>query len=254
MLVAHHDAAHTGLMWHPALGRGGDRLASLTRRRESFALPLEAAFILAARGHRRLPALLLSAGLALSADVARGETVPGAGDNATGVAAVLALVERFAAESLTHTELLVVLPGCEESGMGGMAAWLREARGELDRVHTLVLGLDTLGAGEPVLLEAEGPLWGVRYDSDVLSLADRGADAAGLPRAKRFRAGGWTDPALARLARLPALSLLSISDGGFTNYHLPTDTPDRVDWQSVDRCLALADAIVREWTREGIRR
>ena len=40
------------------------------------------------------------------------------------------------------------------------------------------------------------------------------------------------------------MSILSIREGGFTNYHLPTDTPDRVDWGSVRRCARLAEGIV----------
>jgi acetylornithine deacetylase/succinyl-diaminopimelate desuccinylase-like protein len=245
VLVAHHDAAHTGLMWNPALARAGDARAARTDRRESFALPVELALALAALGLRRLPAALLTTGLALSADVARGATVPGASDNATGVAAVLALVERLAAERPEGLEVIALLPGCEESGMGGMAAWLKQEGGGLDPSTTLVLGLDTLGAGEPVVLSGEGPIWEVRYRERDLALADTAAERAGLPRPRRFRIGGWTDPVLARLAGLPTLSLLSVSGGGFTNYHLPTDTPERVDWGSVERCLELADSIAR---------
>ena len=239
VLVAHHDAAHTGLMWHPAL---------VGAARGSFAaLPELAMAGTALLGARRLPALVLAIALALSADVARGPTVPGANDNASGVAAVLALVERLATEPLPGTEVVVLLPGCEESGMGGMAEWLRRSRDSLDPRSTLVLGLDTIGSGEPVVLEAEGPLWSVRYRPEDLELADRGASLAGLGPLRRYRPGGWTDPVLARLAGLPAISLLSVSGDGFTNYHLPTDTPDRVDWDCVERCLVITESIARAW-------
>lgn len=173
--------------------------------------------------------------------------MPGASDNATGVAAVFALVERLVADPLPGVEVLVVLPGAEESGMGGMAAWLRDARSELVPARTLVLGLDTLGAGEPMVATAEGPLWRVRYRPDDVALAELAAVRAGLSRPRRFRIGGWTDPVLARLAGLPAISLLSLRGRGFTEYHLPTDTPERVDWESVERCLELAHALTREW-------
>jgi Peptidase family M28 len=133
--------------------------------------------------------------------------------------------------------------------MGGMAAWLRsdEARA-LDPSSTLVLCLDTLGAGEPVVLEAEGPPLRQRYRKNDLALADRGAERAGLPRPRRFTIGGWTDPVLALMRGLPAISLVSVRDGGFTNYHLPTDTPDRVDWDSVERCVRLAAGTAEAWS------
>jgi streptogramin lyase len=124
-----------------------------------------------------------------------------------------------------------------------MAAWMAGAR--LDPATTLVLGLDTLGAGEPMVCTAEGPLWRVDYRDEDLALVDAGARRAGHDPPRRFRIGGWTDPVLARLAGLPAISMLSLRGNAFTNYHLPTDTPDRVDWESVDACLAIAEGTVR---------
>ena len=214
-----------------------------------FAAGPELGLGLVALGFRRAGAALLLLALYGAVDVARSPTVPGASDNATGVAAVLALVEQFVAEPLEGTEVVALVPGCEESGMGGMAAWMRTpAARALDPARTLVLGLDTLGAGEPVVLAAEGPPRRRRYRASDLAWADRGAALAGLPRPRRFTIGGWTDPVLALMAGLPAISILSVRGTGFTNYHLPTDTPDRVDWESVESCLRLADGIARAWS------
>jgi hypothetical protein len=254
VLVAHHDAAQTGLMWrHPWL-------AGMPRSRDEvspFATGPELGFALVALGGRRLRAAgaaLLALALAGAIDVARSPTVPGASDNATGVAAVLALIERYAREPLDGTEVIALMPGCEESGMGGMAAWLRsdEARA-LDPATTLVLGLDTLGAGEPVVLAAEGPPRRQRYRTQDLEWADRGAALAGLPPPRRFTIGGWTDPVLALMAGFPTISLLSVRGSGFTNYHLPTDTPDRVDWPSVEDCLRLAAGVAEAWSANSRR-
>lgn len=133
--------------------------------------------------------------------------------------------------------------------MGGMAAWMREHGRRLDPATTLVLGLDTLGGGEPMVASAEGPLWRVRYRPEDLELADQGARAAGQPLPRRFRVGGYTDPALARIAGLPTVSLLSLRGNGFNDYHLPSDTPEHVDWDSVDKCLEIAEATVRGWAQ-----
>jgi hypothetical protein len=246
VLVAHHDAAQTGFMWrHPALWG--------PRSSPDVVPPLaggsELGLALVALGFRRLGRAQLATSLLAALDVARSPTVPGASDNATGVAAVMALVERFAAAPLEATEVIALVPGCEESGMGGMAAWLRTQ--SLEPARTLVLGLDTLGAGGPAVLAAEGPPRRVRYRGADLEWADRGAARAGLPVPRRFTIGGWTDPVLALMAGLPAISLVSVRDGGFTNYHLPTDTPDRVDWESVDRCLRLARATAEEWSAQS---
>jgi hypothetical protein len=252
VLVAHHDAAHTGWMWDPRLAEGGARRGG----RPPFALLPELAMAVLALGPRRLrwPArAVLALAAALSLQVARGATVPGASDNATGVAALLALVERLAADPLPDVEVVALLTGAEESGMGGMATWMASDGAALDPATTLVLGLDTLGAGEPIVLSGEGPVWRVGYAAADLALADAGADRAGLPRPRRFRIGGWTDPVLARLAGLPTISLLSLRGNVFSDYHLPTDTPERVDWDCVDACLTLAESTVRAWAERSER-
>jgi hypothetical protein len=236
VLVAHHDAARTGLMWDPRLVGPGDRAAAKSGRRASQALLPELALAATALGLRRVPAALLAVAIALELDQARSPVVPGANDNASGVAAVLDLVGRLARDRPDGTEVIALFPGCEESGMGGMASWI--ATQPLDPASTLVIGLDTVGSGEPVVLEAEGGLWSVPYREEDIALGE----SAGL---RRWRLGAWTDPVIARLAGVPAISILSVHDGGFPNYHLPSDTPDRVDIGCVEACVAAAERIAR---------
>jgi Peptidase family M28 len=240
VLIAHIDTAQTGLMWHPAFTGLWKKQARRTGKSPSpGTLPL-IAFALAAIGTRRVRMVaraLLTLSLALTADVARHRAVPGANDNACAAAGLVDLIAGFALEPLERTEVIAVATGCEESGMGGTAAWLRRARAELDPATTLVLGLDQIGAGQPHVLTGEGPPLAARYrDQDVAR--------TGLPT---YHAAGWTDPILAGFAGLPALSIVGVEDGGFPNYHLPTDTPDRVDWGAVDRCLGAARRIARDF-------
>lgn len=247
VLVAHHDAAQTGLMWHPLLARVAAARARRQGRVDSFAAAPAAALgavtvgcLLGRRGLCAAAGAVLAAAMALMADVARGATVPGASDNATGVAGLIALGGRFAAAPLATTEVAVVATGCEESGMGGMAAWLRGGGRDLDPATTLVLGLDTLGAGEPVVLSGEALVRTVHYPPQGPRWVDRGAERAALEPPRRWVTGGWTDPVLAVHAGLPAASIVSIRDGGFPHYHLPTDRPVNVDWVSVERAIRLA--------------
>ncbi|HYP48167.1 MAG TPA: M20/M25/M40 family metallo-hydrolase [Thermoleophilaceae bacterium] len=247
LLVAHHDAARTGLMWDPRFLAAGNRAAQRTGKRASLALLPELALALAAIGGRVprvVAATLLGTAIALLAQVARGPAVPGANDNASGVAAMLAVVEELARERPEGLEVIALAPGSEEAGMGGMAAWLNAHGHELDPATTFVLGLDTVGSGEPVVLTAEGGLWPVRYRGEDVEHAERAAAAVGV-ELRRWRLGAWTDPVLARLAGLPTVSILSVRDGGFPNYHLPSDTPEQVDYDCVERCVRAAAAIAR---------
>jgi len=250
VLVAHHDAANTGLMWHPRLLRPGDAHAARAHRRASLALVPEAALVVAALTRagtaRRAAAVALALAAGFELQSAFAPTVPGANDNATGVAGLLSLVERFRDDRPPGVEVIALAPGCEEPGMGGMAAWLARHGRSLDARRTLIVGLDTIGSGDPVVLSAEGGLWPVRYRERDLLLAERAAARVGLPL-RRWRIGAWTDPVLARLRGLPTLSILSVRDGGFPNYHLASDRPGAVDWQSVERCVQVAEACIRAW-------
>ena len=252
VLVAHHDAARTGWLWSSPFMRHADRRPWERGGADQMAVTPEAALALVATGTRlgrAAGAGLLLVAAALALDVARSPVVPGANDNATGVAALLALVERFAAEPLAGTEIVVVVPGCEEVGLGGMIAWLAGA--ELDPASTLVVNLDTLGSGTPVVVSRETPVLG-RYRDGDLDWADRGALRAGRPRPPRFSFALPTDAIVAAGAGIPAVSISSKDrDGHFPNYHLPTDTPEHVDWDSVEACLTLAGGVARAFAEAG---
>ena len=242
VLIAHIDTAQTGLMWHPAFTGMWAKQAARTGKSPSPAtLPLLAfaAAAFAPRPVRAVARAVLGLSLGLTLDVARNRAVPGANDNACAAAGLVDLIARFAAEPLERTEVIAVATGSEESGMGGAAAWLRRANGELDPATTLVVGLDQIGAGAPHVLTGEGPPLIARYRDDDVA-------RTGLPT---YHSAGWTDPILARFAGLPAVSIVGVKDGGFPNYHLPTDTPDRVDWDAVERCLGAARQIAADFDR-----
>lgn len=259
VLVAHHDAANTGLVWHPAVRTLGGRRHLRRRRVDPFMAPIAGALALGAaasalprirstRWARQLSAGLLGLSIAVDADVARSPTVPGASDNATGVAVVMDLVRRLAASPLPEVEAIGLICGTEEAGMGGMAAFLRQHAPALPP-ETLVLGLDTLGAGTPILASGEGAMREHRYPATAMAIADEGAAMAGEPRPERWRIGGWTDPILATFAGIPALSVLSMGPGYFPNYHRPTDTPENVDWDSVASCARTAAGAIGAFER-----
>ena len=134
--------------------------------------------------------------------------------------------------------------------MGGMAAWLAAAAPELDPATTFVLGLDTLGAGEPMVVSAEGPLWRVRFDPRGPRAGRRRRAACRAGAAAPLSARRLDRPGARAARRAASASMLSLRGNAFNDYHLPTDTPERVDWDSVDRCLAIAEGAAREWDHE----
>ena len=264
VLVAHLDAARTGLAWHPALAAPAAARRERSRRADPVMAP-QAAGLLAAALAAPLPrrsaprrvlaaaaVLLNGAAVALNLDIARSPTVPGANDDATGVAVALDLARALAADPLEHTRVVIALVGSEESGMGGFHAFLESRGAELDPARTLVIGLDTLGCGTPITAWGEGAVLTHRYREADLALADEGAALAGEPPPQRWRIGGWTDPLLALTRGIPALSLLSIGPGGaYTHYHVPSDLPEHVDWDCLCACARIAAGTLRAVDRRA---
>ena len=66
----------------------------------------------------------------------RNETVPGASDNLSGVAALVGLAELVAERPIGGLRLLLVSCGAEETLQDGIRAFVARYRGELDATST----------------------------------------------------------------------------------------------------------------------
>lgn len=240
VLLAHHDTQRTGVVWDPRLHEPGAERRLRTKSIPPYLPPAAAALLL----HRtRLGRGLLLFLVASSLEQALRSPVPGANDNASGVAAVLALLERFAADRLPGTEIVGALVGGEESGMLGARAFLQ--RHSFDPETTLVICLDTLGCGTPIVLAAEHTVVRHRYAERDVALVPAGVE--------RWSIGGWTDALQAKLAGLRTVSLLSIGPLGlFTHYHHPSDTPEHVDFACVRACLGAAERTIATFVGERV--
>lgn len=228
VLLAHHDTQRTGWIWDPRLHEHGAERRLSKRSIPAYLTPAGAILALGLR-----PLALLFAGL--SVQQALSPHAPGANDNATGVAAVLALLARHAADPVPGTEVVGALVGSEESGMLGARAFLE--RHAFDRETTLVVCLDTLGCGRPIVLSGENTLLPQRYAERDLALVP--------DEVERWSIGGWTDALQAKLRGLRTVSILSIGPKGlFTHYHHPSDLPEHVDLASVRACIEVAERTI----------
>lgn len=161
--------------------------------------------------------------------------VPGAGDNASGVAAILAFVEAWQQNPHEDVELAIVFPGCEEAGLIGSTAWAVRHVADNARLPTRFLIMDNLGMGPPRYLGAEIPMVGcpVTYPAAEIHAAQSVAEEMGLSEL-----GPWTVPApgdaLSFLQRrLPGMSILSFHRWGYMPfYHLKGDTAEHLDFDA----------------------
>ena len=111
-----------------------------------------------------IPTLILLVGVFLLIDIELSDVVPGANDNASGVATVLSLAEELGANPPANLDVWVLLTGAEECLQEGMRSFVRAHRGELDRETTYFVNVDTVGRGD-VRFET-GAGWVVSYQLD----------------------------------------------------------------------------------------
>lgn len=153
VILAHYDAAKTGWLFDPkALERRvrlGRRLGLDIGLFEPFTWSLLALLGLAvlravgvksrALGAARLaPMLILAAHVPLLLQIRASEAVPGAADNAAGVATALRLAERHGGR-LRNFDVWVLFTGAEEGLLLGMREWIRRHKHELDPRRTMAL-------------------------------------------------------------------------------------------------------------------
>jgi hypothetical protein len=252
VVLAHHDAPQTGMLFDQTLQRRLYELAPgvLARAKTSppqwwlgLAGPL--CTIAAALGRRARPAragLALGAlGVALVADVWRSPTVPGANDNLSGVAALVALAELLCEHPIAGMRVLLVSCGAEETLQDGVRAFMARHRDELEAERTWFVNLDTVGSPHLVMLEGEGPVWMEGYAGAWLrDLIAVQAEALGIGLERGCRARASTDSVIPSRAGYPIATLVSMTDWRtLANYHLPSDVPANLDYRTVEAAVRL---------------
>jgi hypothetical protein len=255
VLIAHHDAAHSGLVFHPALPEIADRLGLVERSDTSPPLmaPVVGGPVLAALGAATGRKLLAKLGLFLGigtvaamADIGLRKSVPAANDNGTAVVALLALTRRFLADEPEGIRVVLLSTGSEESFSEGMKAFGERHFGELPRESTFFLCLETLGATHLLALKGEGFLKMRDYPPRALAFVEDVAEDLDIWLYPNLRTYNGTDGLESRVAGYETVALCSCTDLKQPGrYHWPNDVAANVNFDTVERAIALSDAAVR---------
>jgi hypothetical protein len=255
VLVAHHDAAHSGLVFHPALPQLADRLGIIEGNDTSPPLmaPVIGGPVLSAlgalTGSRLLAKLgiLLGAGSAAAmADIGSRETVPGANDNATAVVLLLAIARRLLEEPTASTRVMLLSTGAEESFSEGMKAFGERHFPDLPKETTFFLCVDTLGSPHLNVLRGEGFLKMYEYPQPALDLIDGLAEELGIWLVPNLRLHNGTDGLEPLAAGYSTVALCSCTDlKQPANYHWPSDVSGNVTFETLSDAVRLSEAVVR---------
>lgn len=257
VVTVHHDAAPSGLVFDQTVqrwfaGRFPGVVERITQNPPMW-WPVVAGPALVAAGSATGSAVMRRAGLAVSvvaavalADIGTRPAVPGANDNLSGVAALVEIAGALRDRPVRGLRVLLVSAGAEEALQQGIRGFARRHFHYLAPERTWFLNLDTVGSGNLVLLEGEGPLWMEDYSPGLNDLVQRCAEEQGIAVKRGLRSRNSTDGVVPNRAGYPTATLVSVDDQKLLpDYHLPTDTPDTVDYRCVGDAALLAESVAR---------
>jgi hypothetical protein len=256
-VVAHHDAAHSGLVFHPALGRLGPRIAPRLHERSRHTVPILYAVwlgpvmvLLGALVRRRTllraGATIAAGAAAVMAEIGARSVVPGANDNLSAVGTLIAIAEALQRDPVRGVRVLLISTGSEESFSEGMQAWVQRHASELDRERTEFLCLECVGGSSLIVLEGEGMLRMRDYPIAMRESLAAAAAAAGIGIGRGLQTVAATDALIALRAGYPAVTLASVEDTKLPrNYHWPSDGPEGLEWATIEQAIATTESFVR---------
>jgi acetylornithine deacetylase/succinyl-diaminopimelate desuccinylase-like protein len=258
VFISHHDAAHSGLVFHPALPRLAMRRFPQLHEWADQSVPIIFGVFLGPlfvalwgltgrRALRRLGAFFTAGAVAAMVDIGARGVVPGANDNLSAVAVNVALARSLRDDPPPGVRVILLSTGAEEAFMEGMQGFMRRHRGELDPGRTEFVCLECVGSPQLCVVEAEGMLRMRQYTERSRERLAAAGRAAGVALRRGLRTIAATDGLISLRAGYPTCLLGGVDETKFpANYHWPSDTPDNLAWNSIEDAIAVCEAYVRE--------
>ena len=199
---------------------------------------------------------------------------PGANDNASGVAALLALARRFAGKGSGQTLRFVAFvneepPYFQTEEMGSLV-YAKQCQARGDRISAMI-SLETIGyfSDAPRSQVYPAPGLGFFYPTTgnfiglVGNVSSRGlvrrvvglfreqgklpAEGAGLPAA--IPGIGWSDQWSFWECGYPAIMVTDTAPFRYPHYHSRTDTPDKLDYDRFALVVSGMESVIKELTK-----
>lgn len=177
-------------------------------------------WLVAASGLPMIGLMAVSVATATS-DYAR-RVNPGADDNGSGVAVVLALANQLKQASPTGWEVAVAFWGAEEVGLTGSYSFVDNHKQHLDPTRTVVINVDTVGRGDSLMAVAgQGAFFRKVVDESLLRQWEAACKEMGVRTIREWLTPltGSSDHAAWLNAKFS--KALSIGRGGLTPIALP---------------------------------
>jgi Zn-dependent M28 family amino/carboxypeptidase len=174
-------------------------------------------------------------GNSLATGTDAGKPHVGADDNASGSAAVLAVAEAMARQKVRRRNLAVALWSAEELGLIGSSAFVNTPPIPLNEIAAY-LNFDMVGRMQDNKLAVQA----TGSSATWASLIERANVAAGFNLALQPDPYQPTDVATFNQASVPSLNFTT---GAHLDYHKPSDTADKINYEDLDRIAEFATVI-----------
>ena len=185
-------------------------------------------------------------GLGNSASRYRGEPAlhRGADDNASGTAALLALAEYFASDTVVkNNNILFIAFAAEEMGLLGSKNWVANPTFNLERVNYM-LNMDMIGRMDPesnIVINGSGT-------SQVWSKLLTVKNCYPIQATLRPSGVGPSDHTSFYNASIPVLHFFT---GTHEDYHKPTDTPEKLNYEGIELITRYIQTLVLQTDELG---
>ena len=257
VFIAHHDAAHTGLVFHPALPRLSMKLIPRVHAKANQSVPILFGVFLGPlvlalwgvtglRPLRGIATFLAAGATAVMADIGSRPVVPGANDNLSAVAVLVALARALSERPPDGVRVILLSTGSEESFMEGMQGFVTRHAAALTTAWTEFVCIECVGSPQLCVVEGEGMLRMRLYPESSRDALAAAGERAGVGLQRGLRTVAATDALIALRAGYRTCTLGGVDETKFpANYHWPSDVPDNLTWDSVEKAVEVCEAYVR---------
>lgn len=180
-------------------------------------------------------------------------TVDGANDNLTGCYMGIAILKAMkdAGIELEHTEVGVILSGCEESGLRGAKAWVKQHGDEYKDVPTWIFAYDTIAESKFLAVNTKNMNGMIKSDPEATQTFLDSASELGIKCNKSMVPpfGGGVDSAAFAAGGYKSVGITALNHVLQDYYHTMKDTYTNLDKDCLEKCYATSVKVLEKFDK-----
>jgi len=181
-------------------------------------------------------------------------TVDGANDNLTGCYMGIAILKAMkdAGIELEHTEVGVILSGCEEAGLRGAKAWVKQHKDEYKDVPTWIFAYDTIAEAKFLAVNYKNMNGMIDSDKEAAECFMESAKELGIQCNKSMVPpfGGGVDSAAFAKGGYKSVGITALNHVLQDYYHTMKDTYTNLSKETLENCYATSVKVLEKFDQK----